>query len=178
VIKSACLLACISVAASLSFGSGASADEFEKVRCDADIPKAMIGQRSPNQPIAALEKKYRAIALKGLGGDEISDTLSSVNWMICGNEYIVLVDRGGLVRDAMAFPSHSKSSPAFSAICQLRGKDLPDIFVGVLDGSTAADLLPVQAAWKIDQKRGKFVKASTEGLSCPRSGIITGDGGR
>jgi hypothetical protein len=178
VTKSACLLACTFVAASLSPGSMASADEFTKVQCGGDIPKAMIGQHSPNEPIVALEKKYRALGLKGLGGDEISDQLSSVNWMICGNEYIVLVDHAGLVRDAMAFPPHSKSAPAFSAICQLKGKDLPDVFVGVLDGSATADLLPVQTAWKIDQKRAKFVKASTEGLSCPRSGIITADGGR
>jgi len=55
---------------------------------------------------------------------------------------------------------------------------LPDIFVAVLDGSVATDLLPVQAAWKIDQKRAKFAKASNEGLLCPRSGVTTADGGR
>ena len=72
----------------------------------------------------------------------------------------------------------SKGSPAFTGIYQAGGKDLPDIFVAVLDGSVATDLLPVQAAWKIDQKRAKFAKASNEGLLCPRSGVTTADGGR
>jgi hypothetical protein len=168
------LLACIYFA----LAQIAAADEFQKLKCGADIPKALIGQRSSNESVAATEKKYRALGLKDLGGDEISDSLSSVNWLICGNEYIVLVDRSGVIRDAMPFPPHSKGSPAFTGICQAGGKDLPDIFVAVLDGSVATDLLPVQAAWKIDQKRAKFAKASNEGLLCPRSGVTTADGGR
>jgi hypothetical protein len=156
----------------------AAADEFQNVKCGGDIPKAVIGQRSANGPVVATEKKYRALDLKDLGGDEISDRLSTVNWMICGAEYILLIDRGGLVRDALAFPAHSKTAPSFSGICQMKGKDLPDIFVAVLDGAGAADSLPVQTAWKIDQQHAKFVKVPGEGLSCPRSGISTGDGGR
>jgi hypothetical protein len=38
--------------------------------------------------------------------------------------------------------------------------------------------LPAQVARTIDQQHGKFVKASTDGLVCPRSGIYTVDGGR
>jgi len=172
--KWACLLATIYFAC----GQAAFADEFQNLQCGSDIPKALIGKRSSNAPVAELEKKYSALGLKDLGGDEISETLSSVSWLICGSEYIELVDRKGLVRDALPFPPHSKSSPAFSGICQLRGKDLPDIFVAVLDGTAATDLLPVKTAWKIDQQRAKFVQASNEGLSCPKSGIITVDGGR
>jgi hypothetical protein len=168
----------LSAFAALALPQAALSDEFQKVKCGGDIPKAVIGQRSANGPVAATEKKYRALDLKDLGGDEISDRLSTVNWMICGAEYILLVDRGGLVRDAMAFPAHSKTAPAFSGICQLGGKDLPDIFVAVLDGAGAGDTLAVQTAWKIDQRRAKFVKAPGEGLLCPRSGISTGDGGR
>ena len=78
----------------------------------------------------------------------------------------------------MAFPAHSKTAPAFSGICQAKGRDLPDIILAVLDGSTATDPLPVKTAWKIDQKGAKFVPVSGEGLTCPRSGIITLDGGR
>jgi len=155
----------------------AFADEFQKVRCGTDIPKALIGQRGPNQRIVVLEKKYAALGLKHLGADEISDRLSSVSWEICGSEFMLLVDRGGLVGDAVPFPSHSKASPAFSGICQSKGKDLPDIFVGVLDGASKADLLPVVTAWKIDKQRAKFIKVSGEGLLCPRSGIYTVDGG-
>jgi hypothetical protein len=171
--KLACLLASVYFAC----GHAAIADEFQNVRCGGDIPKALIGQRNSTGPVSVIEKKYSALNLKDLGSDEISDRLSSINWLICGSEYIVLVDRGGLLRDAMAFPAHSKSSPAFSGICQLGGKELRDVFVGTLDGTKADDLLPVVTAWKIDEKRAKFVKVSGENLLCQRSGIFTADGG-
>jgi hypothetical protein len=172
--KSACLLA----AFFLVWAQTAFADEFQNLQCGADIPKALIGKRSSNEPVVQTEKKYRALGLKGLGGDEISDQLSSVNWLICGTEYVELIDRRGLVRDALLFPPHSKTAPAFSGICQARGRDLPDIILAVLDGSSAADPLPVKTAWKIDQKGARFVSVSGEGLLCPRSGITTLDGGR
>jgi hypothetical protein len=171
--KLAWLLASLSVAC----GHAAIADEFQNVRCGGDIPKALIGQRNSTGPVSAIEKKYSALSLKDLGADEISDRLSSINWLICGSEYIVLVDHGGLIRDAMAFPVHSKSSPGFSGICQLGGKELPDVFVGILDGTKAGDLLPVVTAWKIDEKRAKFVKVSGENMLCARSGIVTADDG-
>ena len=156
----------------------ARADEFQKVQCGGDVPKAIIGQRSPNGTIAATEKKYSAIGLKNLGGDEISDSLSSVNWLICGAEYILLIDRASMVRDVLAFPNHSRISPAFSGICRYDGKDLPGVYVAVLDGMKHDELLPVRFGWKIDQKQAKFVKVPSEGLLCPRSGIATADAGR
>ena len=159
-------------------GPFAFADEFQNLKCGTDIAKALIGKRSSNEPIVESEKKYRALSLKGLGADEIADGLSSVNWLICGAEYVELIDRRGVVRDALAFPPHSRSEPAFSGICQAKGRDLPDTILAVLDGSTAADPLPVKTAWKIDQKGIKFVPIPGEGLLCPRSGIITADGGR
>jgi len=174
VIKRACMLAFVS----LAWAQIAIADEFQKVRCGSDIPKAMIGQHSSNGPVVATERKYRALGLKDVGADEISDRLSSVNWQICGAEFIELIDRGGIVRDVLPFPAHSKTSPGFSGFCQLNGRELPDIFVAVLDGTSATDVLPAQVAWKIDQQKAKFVKVSTEGLVCPRSGIYSVDGGR
>jgi hypothetical protein len=171
-------LAGLVIAISLACGLAAVADEFQGLQCGGDIAKAMIGKRTVNAPIVEIEKKYRAIGLKNLGGDEISDNLSSVYSMICGAEYIELIDRKGLVRDALAFPPHSKASPAFSGFCQLKGKDLPDVIVGVLDGSVAGNLLPVKTAWKIDQKQAKFVAMPGEGVLCPRSGIYTVDGGK
>src|SRR6185437_7274652 len=111
---------------------------------------------------------YRALGLKHLGADEISDRLSSINWLICGAEFIALVDNKGLISDVLAHPPHSKQSPAFSGICQVNGKDLPDIMFAILDGAQAKESLPALMAWKIDQKAAKFVKTTTEGLLCPR----------
>ena len=161
----------------LASGSFARADEFAKLQCGADIPKALIGQRSANERIVVTEKKYAKLGLKHLGADEISDNLSSINWLICGAEYIVLVDRRNIIGDAMPWPAHSKQSPAFSGICKRGGKELPEIVVGILDATRAGDPLPAFSAWKIDQPRAKFVKITTDGLLCPRSGIYTVDGG-
>ena len=171
--KSAGLLASVFLACA----SPGLADEFKNVKCGTDIPKALIGQRSSNERVVVTEGKYRSLGLKHLGADETSDQLSSINWLICGSEYITLVDRKGLVRDAILFPPHSKKSPAFSSYCKLNGKDLPDIFVGVLNAEVAGDQLPALHLWKIDLKAAKFVKASPDGLRCPRSAIYTVDGG-
>lgn len=138
----------------------------------------MIGQRSSNEPIVKSEKKYRALGLKHLGADEISDNLSSINWQICGAQFIALVDQRGLVGDVLPFPLHSKQSPAFIGICQVKGRDLPDVIFAILDDRSATDPLPVLSAWKIDQQHMKFIKASSEGVLCPRNGIYTIDGGQ
>jgi hypothetical protein len=167
-------LACLLASVAFAWSHSARADEFQKVRCDSDIPKAMIGQRTSNEPVVVAEKKYRALGLKDLGADEISDRLSAVEWKICGAEFLVLVDRR-LVRDVLPFPPHSKGSPASLGICQVKGRDLSDVFFAILDGAPATESLPVQVAWKIDQQRAKFVKASIEGLVCPRSGIYSPD---
>jgi hypothetical protein len=171
--KLCCLLALICLASE----PAAHADEFSKVQCGADIPKTLIGQRGVNERVVVTEKKYGKLGLKHLGADEISDNLSSINWLICGAEYIVLVDRRNMIGDAMAWPAHSKQSPAFSGICRRGGKELPDVIVGILDAARARDPLPALSAWKIDQQHAKFVKIPTEGLLCPRSGITTVDGG-
>jgi len=169
--------ACILIAICLACGQAAFADEFQNLKCGSDIPKAMIGKRSSNVPVVQIEKKYQALGLKDLGGDEISDSLSSVNWLICGSEYIELVDRKGAVRDVLALPPHSKAAPAFSGFCQAKGKDLPDVIIAVLDGEAAKAPLPVKTAWKIDQKQAKFVAIPGEGLLCPKDGIYSVDGG-
>lgn len=168
---------CVVALIYFALGQVSIADEFQKVKCGSDIPKAMIGQRSQNERVVVTEKKYRALGLKHLGADEISDRLSSINWLICGAEFIALVDNKGLISDVLAHPPHSKQSPAFSGICQVNGKDLPDIMFAILDGAQAKESLPALMAWKIDQKAAKFVKTTTEGLLCPRSGIYTVDGG-
>lgn len=169
--------ACALAVAWLACAAAVRADEFKNVKCGVDIPKALIGQRSSNERVVVVEGRNRALGLKHLGADETSDQLSSISWQICGSEFITLVDRKGLVRDAIAFPAHSRKSPAFSSFCKLNGKDLPDIFVGVLNAEVAGDQLPALSVWKIDLKGAKFIKASTEGLRCPRDAIYTVDGG-
>jgi hypothetical protein len=48
----------------------------------------------------------------------------------------------------------------------------------VLNAQVAGDELPALSAWKIDLQAGKFIKAPTAGLRCPRDGVYTVDVGR
>jgi hypothetical protein len=156
----------------------AAADQFSKVQCGADVPKALIGQRGANERVVVLEGRNRKLGLKHLGADMISDDLSSINYLICGAEYVVLEDRKNVIRDAIAFPPHSRETPSFSGVCQLNGREQPGYYMGVLNAKAAGDWLPVVEAWKIDEKAAKLIKASAESLRCSRRGIITVDGGQ
>jgi hypothetical protein len=153
-------------------------DGFEKVQCGSDIPKALIGQRTSDEPVAAIEGRHAALGLKNLGGSEISDKLFSASWLICDKEYALILDDHSVVRDALLFPPHSKSSPGFMGACQVGGKKGPGTIIAVLKNEAGAELLAAEAAWKIDEKSAKFVKMTTEGLRCPRDGIFSTDGGK
>jgi len=159
-----------------AFGGGS--DGFTGIKCGSDIAKALIGNRMSDETIVVFEKRHADLGLKHLGADEISDRLNSVSWSICGSEYLVLEDRD-IVRDVLKVPPHSKASPEFLGMCDINGKESEDIVVAILDDEKepGASALPAKVAWKIDQKKMKFVSVPVEGLRCPRSGIITSDGG-
>jgi hypothetical protein len=175
----------------LLHGAAQAHDGFESVRCGSDIPRALMGRQMSDEPAAKIESRHVELRLKDLGGDEISDRLNSTSWSICGREYVLLSDMRGTVRDALALPMHSRTSPEFGAgTCQANGRQVAGLVVAVLDNRAAgsddasrhyssqdASLLPAKAAWKIDEKAGKFIALSHNGLSCPRSGIVTVDGG-
>ena len=152
-------------------------DGFESVRCGSDVRKALIGKKTTNEPVVAIEGRHKDLGLKDLGADEINDHLNQINWLICGEEYAVLED-GDVVRDVIKFPKHSKDTPEFSGTCQLNGKDLPGYAIGVLKNEEGVEMLLALSAWRIDEKQKKFVELKTEGLRCSRNGIITVDGGK
>lgn len=154
-----------------------AADLFSKTQCDADIPKALIGGHMTNEPVAAIEARHKALGLKDLGGSELTGDLFLSSWLICGNEYLLILDKKSIVRDVLQFPQHSKASPEFTGSCQVNGKKLPGDIVAVLNNQAGAANLSSKFAWKIDPVKAKFVKLATEGMQCPRSGIITADGG-
>ena len=179
----------LTLACTISGGHASAKNAFDYVKCDADIPSLMIGKHLPEGTVVDLETKYKSIELKDTGGEEVTDTLGSTSWMICGSEYMVL-DRHNAVRDVIEIPQHSRRAPEFSGdVCQLNGKPTSGPVVAILDNSSAnptdtshygpgdRTLLPATSAWLIDEKEEKFVKLSTSGLNCPRSGIITLDGG-
>jgi len=154
-------------------------DGFESVRCGGDIPKALIGRKGSDEPVVKIEERHKDIGLKHQGAEIVSndERLNLIFWQICGEEYVTLED-GDVVKDALKFPKHSKESPEFVGSCQLNGKDLPGVVVGVLKNEEGAATLAAAKVWKIDEKQKKFVELPTEGLRCSRDGISTADGGR
>lgn len=146
-------------------------DGFEKVRCDGDIVKALVGQRIANEPVVATEGRHKDLHLKDLGASD-NDSFSSISWLICGREIMVLEDnRTHTVHDALQIPPHSKSNPEFEGFCKLKGKAMRESVVAILSDQGGQDELPADAAWKIDERTLKFVKTPTDDLLCPRSGI-------
>jgi hypothetical protein len=163
----------------LSIGSVYAGDGFESMRCGSDIAKALIGRKTSNEPVVKIEARHKDLQLKDLGAEIISDDerLNLIFWRICGEEYAVLQD-GDVVKDALKFPKHSKDTPQFDGSCQLNEKDLPGVVLGVLKNEEGAATLQAIVAWKIDEKKKKFISLSTEGVRCSRDGISTADGGR
>jgi hypothetical protein len=163
-----------------------AADGFEAVRCGSDVPRALIGKKTNDEPVVKIEARHTDLHLKDIGADEINDDLNTISWSICGKEYMVLEDSGGVVRDAIPFPEHSRNEPEFSGYdCRMNGKPVAGVVVAVLQDNSAAaktrsreTLLAAKTAWKIDEKRKTFVSFATAGLYCPRNGIITVDGGQ
>ena len=166
------------LAGNYQLSAGVSApDLFSKVQCSADIPKALIGGSMTNEASASIEAKHKALGLKDLGGSELTGDLFLSSWLICGKEYLLILDKRSVIRDVLQFPQHSKASPEFIGSCRVNGKQLPGDMVAVLNNQAGAGNLSAKFAWKIDRKTAKFVKLATEGMQCPRSGIITADGG-
>ena len=174
------------VALLLSHAEALAHDAFDKIRCGSDVRQALVGESLPDGPVVVIEERHKAINLKDLGADEITDHLQMISWSICGGEYKLLVGDGNLIRDVLPFPLHSQSEPEFGGSCQADKKHL----IAILDNKAGLDantshhyspedgtLLPAETAWKIDEKQAKFVEVDASGLRCARSGIITVDGG-
>ena len=162
-------------------------DEFEGLKCGADISKILLGRRASNGRVAVTEERHKDLGLKNLGSTEISERLFLASWQICGSEYEFLVNtKGGLIRDVLPFPSHSATAPMFIGACQSDGKENPETVVAVLNNSAGYNardeklsqtMLKATAAWNIDKTKAKFVKRPTDHLGCPLGGIVTVDGG-
>jgi len=157
--------------------SASAADLFSKIHCGTDIPQALIGGSMGNERSAAIEARHKALGLKDLGGSEPAGDLFLASWRICGSEYMFILDKKSIVRDVLQFPEHSKATPEFIGSCRVNGKETPGELVAVLNNQAGAENLSAKFAWKIDTRKAKFVKLATAGMLCPRSGIVTADGG-
>lgn len=149
-------------------------DAFDAVKCDGDVARALMGAKISNEPVAAIEKRHTAIGLRDEGGDEISDSVFYQSWMICGASYHVL-ERGGVVRDVVR-ADHSTTAPSFVGTCKAAGVETKGPVLAILEAGDG-DALHAKSAWRIDEAQASFVAIDAAGLTCPRSGIATADGG-
>jgi hypothetical protein len=146
-------------------------DGFDKVRCNGDIAKALVGQRGANEPVQTIESRHKDLLLKDLGADDYG-SFSSIAWLICDKEVLILQDnRTNAFRDVLQNPLHSKDNPEFQGTSRLQGKLMPESVFAILRDQSGKDELPIEAAWKIDEKTVKFVKIPTDDMLCPRDGI-------
>ena len=152
-------------------------DAFDAVKCDGDVAKALAGRKIGNEAVAKIEQRHSAIGLKDEGAEEISDALSYQAWTICGASYHML-EKGGAIRDVVR-ADHSKQNPSFLGTCRIEGKATPYQVFAILDANDAKDAssLAASQAWRIDEPGARFVHIDTKGLTCPRDGIATADGG-
>ena len=171
----------------LTSGDAWAKDQFDGLKCGADVPKFLIGKRASNEATAGIEARHKELGLKDLGGSEISDNLFLSSWRVCGSEYELLVNtKGDLIRDVIPFPAHSTKSPMFIGRCKAGKREIPATVIAVLDNTkgydarnekSAKNMLKASAAWRVDRVKEKFVGQPIEGLECPLGGVVTSDGG-
>src|SRR5689334_22584057 len=75
------------------FSVSASADLFNKIQCGADIPTALTGGSMSNEKSSSVEARHKALGLKDLGGSELTGDLFLSGWLICGKEYLLILDK-------------------------------------------------------------------------------------
>lgn len=147
--------------------NSAYADEFDSIKCNADVPKAVVGKKSLNGTVNSLERKHKDIGLKDLGADGLAeDPYMTISWLICGNEYIFLVDNKtnkGLITDVIEIPKELSKFPRAlpGSHCVQQSKKVSDDVYAILNKARKA-----KKAWRIDQGQMKFVSIPVTDFSC------------
>jgi len=160
----------------LAFAPACRADDgFGSVTCGGDVAKALVGKKLSNEADSVVENRHKNLALKDLGGDEISDDVFLSTWTICGSDYMLTLKRG-VVSDVLKLPAHAGAEKAFDGDCTKGKTPVPGIVVGILVDRPGADALPAKTAWKLDDKTGKFTSIPADGLTCARHDILFPDG--
>lgn len=174
----------VSLAIVLTMRGVQAHDAFDDVKCDGDAAAALSGKHLGEELDGALEKKHASIGFKAEGGEIISDDLNYAAWTMCGGSFHAL-ERGNIIRSVVR-ADHSRGAPAFLGQCQLNGKPMSGLVLAVLKPSSPVEghpssndhsLIPAERAWRIDEKKARFVETSANGMMCPRDGVATADGG-
>jgi len=138
-----------------------SGDEFDKVQCNSDIPKAMLGRYSPNSKVVEIERRHKDIGLKALGADDLgtdNEQFSTVYWMICGNRFIT-IDADNHIRGVMQLAPKINDASEYTGKCKSNNEEIPEFVFALIENKV------IRNAWKIDKKKG-FIKLDTKELEC------------
>jgi hypothetical protein len=132
-----------------------------------DIEHALLGREMPNERVASIEARHKDLALRDLGGYEVSDKLFLIFWRICDNEY-VLLEQGTRVRAVLKIPEAFKGS-GDAMICYPVGAKPAETIIAIPSSMRTEKTIRPDAAWKVDEKRISFVPIPTVQLDCDRS---------
>jgi hypothetical protein len=69
----------IVILALISQEAYSASDEFRDVTCGSDIPKAIIGKRSPNERVVVTEARHKDIGLEDEGADDEGAKVNLLN---------------------------------------------------------------------------------------------------
>lgn len=150
-------------------------DGFGSVTCGGDVAKALVGKKLSNEVDSVVENRHKNLALKDLGGDEISDDIFLSTWTICGSDHMLTL-KHGVVSDVLKLPAHAGAEKVFDGDCMKGKTAVSGIIVGILVDRPGSDALSAKTAWKLDDKTGKFTSIPADGLTCARHDILFPDG--
>lgn len=138
---------------------------FDGLSCTSNIEQELAGRTMPNETVAVLESRYKALGLKDVGGDEISDKLSLTTWRICGDQYLLL-QQGDRVKSVLKIPEQYRSSGDVFPCVPVGGKD--GGYIIAVPGARGKSNRRSVAAWRLDEKALKFNPVQPGVLECER----------
>jgi hypothetical protein len=152
----------------ISMHAACAATSFDEINCKSNVASALIGRQMADERIVAIEARYKDISLKNLGAfgmESEGDPWTLVSWSICGREYLVL-ERHGIVRDALASPLKSGGPQSQVASCTVDGSSLSGTVVVFLDADDKKWPKPVKYAWLIDNTAIRFGRIKGNEIIC------------
>ena len=159
------IVASILFLAALACGSAhAASKSFDGLACSADIEKALVGRTMSDEPVAKLEARYKSLALKDLGGYEVTDDLFLGFWQVCGDEFAIL-QAGAQVKAALRMGKHGAGHDA--VICHPTDKTKTGVYVAIPSANRGKTGIVSDRAWRVDEKSAAFVPATGGPLECP-----------
>ena len=160
--RSKLILATSVIAPTLAWSQPTS---FDNLTCQSNIEQELTSRQMPNDPVAKLEARYKALKLQDEGADEVGSQLNVIFWKICDDQY-VLLQKKDRVQAVLKIPEQYRANgPVIN--CVPLNKAKKGYYIGV-PGKLDGKINRPEAAWLLDEKQMKFVPAEPASLQCER----------